>query len=30
MPLLMALIATFASAQIRVGAVMNDEYVPLH
>lgn len=29
MPLLMALIATFASAQIRVGAEMTDEYIPL-
>lgn len=29
MPLLMALIATFASAQIRVGAEMTEEYIPL-
>lgn len=29
MPLLMALIATFASAQIRVGAEMTDEFIPL-
>lgn len=29
MPILMALIATFASAQIRVGAEMTDEYIPL-
>ena len=29
MPLLMALIATFASAQIRVGAEMTNEYIPL-
>ena len=29
MPLLMALIATFASAQIRVGAELTDEYIPL-
>lgn len=29
MPILMALIATFASAQIRVGAEMTNEYIPL-